>query len=33
MALAGLLLLGHRYGIIKLPLPPFPDKYQISKKA
>jgi phosphatidylglycerol:prolipoprotein diacylglycerol transferase len=33
MALAGLLLLAHRYGKIKLPLPPFPEKYQISGKV
>jgi len=33
MALVGLLLLAFRYGKIKLPLPPFPDKYQLSKPA
>ena len=33
MMLAGLLLLAYRYGRIKLPLPPLPEKYQISKQA
>ena len=33
MMLAGLLLLAYRYGRLKLPLPPLPEKYQISKQA
>jgi len=33
MMLAGLLLLAYRYGWLKLPLPPLPEKYQISKQA
>ena len=33
MMLAGLLLLAYRYGRIKLPLPPLPEKYQISKRT
>ena len=33
MMLAGLLLLAYRYGRLKLPLPPLPEKYQISKRT
>ncbi len=31
MALAGLLLLAHRFGKLKLPFPPFPDEYQPAR--
>jgi phosphatidylglycerol:prolipoprotein diacylglycerol transferase len=30
MALAGLLMLAYRYGKLKLPLPPLPEKYQVA---
>ena len=33
MMLAGLLMLAYRYGSIKLPLAPLPEKYQLSGEA
>ena len=33
MVLIGLLMLAFRYGKLKLPLPPLPEKYQISEKV
>lgn len=33
MMLVGLAMLGYRYGKIKLPLAPLPDKYQVSAQA